>query len=302
VPFAGRTQSYGDGVGRSGVETMQSKVGSFRELASLIVTVPEGLVAIDGYLGVGKSTLATEIADLLGMRCVHLDDFLLPGRQEFVRFLHWPELARALANRPVLVEGVCLLEVLGRLDVRADMLVYVDSPNPEKRTATKRTPLSQEVISYHKRFRPIDVADVIYSRLGSVRSEQPMSDDEARIDIAFIQAKTRLSITLAIGGMLALLVGLIVLLHGVTGQDQALITLASVRISASGIGGVIMITSAFWAFAAYQARPIYSRTRHSSQKYGAEQRLLDHEDSWSSTERRALEGGSIRRGATPDRP
>jgi len=273
--------------------TVQTR--SSRELASLIAALPDALVAIDGFQGAGKSALATEIAATLGMRCVHLDDFLLSGRAGFVEFLKYPELSNALANRPVLVEGVCLLEVLERLALRPDMLVYVDSAIPEKNTARGRGQVACEIMSYHKRFQPISVADVIYGGRESAQRSQSMGANEAEIDIAFIRAKTKLSITLAIGGMVALLVGLIVLLHGVTGSDQALVTLGNFQISASGIGGVIMITSVLWAFAAYQARPIYSRTRRSSQKFDADQRLLEREDVETATLAKARQEGIIGR-------
>jgi len=83
-----------------------------------------------------------------------------------------------------------------------------------------------------------------------------MGSTRADIDIAFIQAKTKLAVALAIGGMLALAVGLTVLLYGVVGQDHTLVKAANFEVSASGLGGVIMTTSVLWAFFSYKCRPI----------------------------------------------
>ncbi len=110
-----------------------------------------------------------------------------------------------------------------------------------------------------------------------------MMDPDVAIDIAFIRAKMWLSITLAIGGMLTLIVGLLVLLGGVTGQDHTLIRFSGVEVSASGIGGVIMVTSVVWAFVAYKARPIYSRVHHSSRKFDANRNLIEEIDEFERT-------------------
>ncbi|MGF6780302.1 hypothetical protein [Paraburkholderia sp. GAS334] len=111
-----------------------------------------------------------------------------------------------------------------------------------------------------------------------------MEPSRADIDIAFINAKTKLCLALAAGGMLALVIGLVVLLYGVTGQDQTLISAAGVQIHASGLGAVIMTTSVVWAFFAYKSRPSYTRQREASEKYDSDARLMERHEIEHSTQ------------------
>jgi len=111
-----------------------------------------------------------------------------------------------------------------------------------------------------------------------------MERSRADIDIAFINAKIKLCLALAAGGMLALVIGLIVLLYGVTGQDQTLIRAAGIEIHASGLGAVIMTTSVVWAFFAYKSRPGYARQREASEKYDSKARLLERHEIEHSTQ------------------
>ena len=90
------------------------------------------------------------------------------------------------------------------------------------------------------------------------------------VDIAFINAKTRLAITIACGGMLSLLVGLIVLLFGVANTDTAVFSIGNFEVSASGIGAVIMATSVAWAYLAYKVRPTYSASHRIIQKVSSD--------------------------------
>jgi hypothetical protein len=73
-----------------------------------------------------------------------------------------------------------------------------------------------------------------------------MVNPDAAIDIAFIRAKD-VVINHTRGRRRAdVLVGLFVLLNGVTGQDHALLKSSGTEVSASGIGGVIMRFFAVW--------------------------------------------------------
>jgi hypothetical protein len=78
--------------------------------------------------------------------------------------------------------------------------------------------------------------------------------------------------------MLTLVIGLAVLLYGVTGTDQAVVKAPHIEVSASGLGGVIMVTSAIWAFFAYKTRPIYSRVREVEEKYDTDSQLLERNE------------------------
>jgi hypothetical protein len=264
---------------------MSMKVSTLSDLAHLIRAEAPGLIAIDGYQGAGKSTLARKLERQLGIRCVHLDSFLVPNRGTFVQSLRLPELSGALQEHPVLIEGVCLLTVMKHLRVKPDMFVYIKTAEPHPGTALGTGPFADEVRSYHRQCRPIDIADVVYTASDPAKGGSFVNSRRADIDIAFIQAKTRLAIALAIGGMIALVVGLAVLLYGVTGQDHTLVKAANVEVSASGLGAVIMTTSVLWAFFSYKCRPIYSQIHQSSEVYGSDGSILERREYLSATQR-----------------
>ena len=73
-----------------------------------------------------------------------------------------------------------------------------------------------------------------------------MTDNAAHrrpeVDIAFINAKARLAITLACGGMLSLIVGMVVILFGASSPETASFQFGHIEISATGLGAVIMAT------------------------------------------------------------
>ena len=92
------------------------------------------------------------------------------------------------------------------------------------------------------------------------------AERQADVDIAWINARTRLAIALAMGGMLALVVGLIVLLFGSMNTDTADIRIAGAQVSASGIGAVIMATSVLWAWIAWQAKPSYRASHRATER------------------------------------
>ena len=242
-------------------------ISSPGELARRLAFLPNGVFAIDGYHGVGKTTLARELAPLLGMSPIHLDDFLVPGQGGFVACLRDAELSRVLRQSPVVVEGVCMLAVMERLGIAPLAHIYVHGREPGTRSPRGMGSLAAEVIAYHREYRPAEVADYLYAANIVSQEVAPLESTNAQVDVALIQAKTKLALALAGGGMLTLVIGLAVLLYGVTGKDHALIKAASMEISASGLGGVIMITSVLWAFFAYKARPTYTRTHQRSEKY-----------------------------------
>jgi hypothetical protein len=281
------------------------------DLEQLISRLPEGLMAFDGYPGAGKSTIAKEIAANLRMECIHLDDFLTPGLGRFVSAIDISKLSAELHKRPIVVEGICMLAVMKQLSLMPDLLIYVQ---PDQAEAFIGESLAEEVGAYIKEFSPAKFPGVVMYYPPSVTHEESttqflvegsnvppvgavtgepvvinketriLDDGRTHIDIAFIQAKTKISLALVFGGMLTLLIGLVILIYGVAGQDQALIRLPRFEVSARGIGGVIMMTSCVWAFIAYQARPIYSQRREYSEKFNSAGRVLERHHYISTTQ------------------
>jgi len=64
-----------------------------------------GIVGIDGWTGVGKTTLAKSLAEELNGSFYDLDSALTHNQQKYVAALRMPEISNALAEnrRPLIV-------------------------------------------------------------------------------------------------------------------------------------------------------------------------------------------------------
>jgi hypothetical protein len=261
------------------------QVSHLTELGRRIRSRQFGLLAIDGPPGSGKTYAAQYLANELQIPCIHVDDFLIEHEGGYVDYIRYDDLEESLADAPAIIEGVCLLEILQRVDASADLFIYV-SPATLATDTCDASDLSVEVSQYYSHHRPADMADIVLSSsdLFQLGSSDAMNIRSETVDIAFIQAKTRLAIALAAGGMLSLIVGLIVLLYGVTNKDSATLSIAGAEISATGIGGVIMITSVLWAFFSYKTRPKYASTHQVSEKFDSDDNLLERVEQKHTTE------------------
>ena len=106
-------------------QTAQSEFTTLEQLYSALAAENTSLIGIDGWPGAGKSTLADRLSERLGVRVVHLDSLLDMNRGAFTPNIRYSELERELKHRPLIVEGVCLLEVLSRAAAEPDVLIYV---------------------------------------------------------------------------------------------------------------------------------------------------------------------------------
>jgi len=108
------------------------------------------LIAIDGADGVGKSSLASWLAWQLGAPAIHLDLYLVRDSDS----LRWrsDELQAILNTRliehakPVVVEGILILQVLGKIGRKPDFLVYVDGEGGHF--------LSKQLADYRAQYQP----------------------------------------------------------------------------------------------------------------------------------------------------
>lgn len=177
---------------------MPYETTSVFEIATLLRGVNAKKIAIDGADGSGKSTLARELGTTLGLRIVHLDDFVDRGKGAFFEHLNLAAVAEDIASdKPILIEGICMLQVLEAIGVEADAIVYVkrmgdhywldeghlDPDGPlEEHLAVLRTELApiaaklgesgdlglaEEVIRYHANYRPHEGATVAFLRRDS---------------------------------------------------------------------------------------------------------------------------------------
>jgi cytidylate kinase len=86
-----------------------------------------GVVAIDGVDGSGKSTLANTLSQMTGWAVLRLDDYLQRDQSTYVQHIDLKRLRTDLCAVPgiVLVEGVCVLRVLERIDEPLQSHIYV---------------------------------------------------------------------------------------------------------------------------------------------------------------------------------
>ncbi|MDY6946995.1 MAG: hypothetical protein SXG53_14865 [Pseudomonadota bacterium] len=132
------------------------------------------VIALDGFMGSGKSPLSLMLEFQLGVECIHIDDFLPPASTEAKKFIDVLDLDRmvsAVESRktrgPVLIEGILLRDVLARLPPLDPVLhIYVAAawrPGPEQmrwnegdRLAQDNPPnsLDGQIVEYHHRLLP----------------------------------------------------------------------------------------------------------------------------------------------------
>jgi hypothetical protein len=152
-------------------------------------------VGVDGTNGAGKSTLAATLSSKLGISHLNLDNFVVKKQGAFLAHLKYDELKQRVSELDsFVIEGVCLLSVLERIDIPVDCLVYVkrlchglwadkdecdvagnveEYLGKEKETirlieASETTPetlgLAEEIIRYHDKCKPHQKADLFFTR------------------------------------------------------------------------------------------------------------------------------------------
>jgi uridine kinase len=86
------------------------------------------LIGVDGREGVGKTSLSSWLAWQLGMPVIHLDLFLKQNEVPAPVIRRTTDLDRCIkarGRRPLIVEGVLLLDALEEVGPSADFLVFV---------------------------------------------------------------------------------------------------------------------------------------------------------------------------------
>lgn len=215
---------------------------------------PKGVIAIDGELGAGKTTLSNELSNIYEIPVIHVDNYLTKGQNQYIAAAKSDELKEVIQNTsmPVIIEGVCLLSVLSVIEIKPVLHVFLfrGCGNDYKKDSS----LVEEVANYVKESQaPYRADKTIYMNNSQT--------NQLDVDIAYIKSKTLVSVILALGGVVALLVGAYVLTSGVSSKDSAVFEVLGAKITAEGIGAVILGSSVLWAYFSYMAKPKYSRRR-----------------------------------------
>lgn len=134
-----------------------------RALAPVLHNLPPKIVAIDGWPGVGKTTLGRFLAWRFNVALLETDLFMVPRQGKLV--YHTDEITRIIdrrlrdrtdRGRPIIVDGVAVLRLLAELQREPDFVVYVANTLVEDAGNLKR-----EVTAYDKQFRPKERADLV---------------------------------------------------------------------------------------------------------------------------------------------
>jgi uridine kinase len=126
------------------------------------------IIGFDGRNGEGKTSAATWLAWQFGMSAIHLDLFIEEQKSEGGAICKWrtDDLARCLKRRgakPIIVEGVLLLDVLSSIEKAADFLVFVEKvrPQPSRDRSsdddldTREFSLGNQISRYLERRKPL---------------------------------------------------------------------------------------------------------------------------------------------------
>lgn len=152
-------------------------------------------IGIDGTNGAGKSTLARSLSVILGLSHLNLDDYLIQEQGGFLDHLKYNEIKRKMLQLECfVVDGVCMLSVLEKIETRVDCMIYVkrmchgvwaDEREceitgdieeyikkerelvrliEESETTPKSLGLAEEIIRYHEKYKPHQKAELFYMR------------------------------------------------------------------------------------------------------------------------------------------
>jgi len=144
------------------------------------------VVGVDGFMGSGKTTLAFELAELLAGIRVSLDAYADRNAQTedyaakiMQRYLVSDLRKLKAAFQFVVVEGICLLEVLSAVSEPPGSLVYVkrisatglwhdgfhlEDYESNQSIAENQKGLHKSEFEYHSKWRPHEQAQVVYER------------------------------------------------------------------------------------------------------------------------------------------
>jgi adenylate kinase family enzyme len=161
-----------------------------RAIRNLSLNSPS-VISIDGVDGVGKSTLARKITEELSLPHIEIDAFVQAQKGGYINYIDYDRLSERIvqpmiSNQMIVVEGICVQQVLNKISLNPDVSVYVKVINhyglwmdqirlfPPDRSAdemidermAKRFSLGhiEETIRYHYTFKPHENADFIFER------------------------------------------------------------------------------------------------------------------------------------------
>jgi len=128
-------------------------------LTRIMRGLPGVIVTIDGRDGVGKTTLGRYLAWHFNVTLIEADLFLIPS-QDYLTHLDY-QVNRIIERRftlprPVIVEGVSMLQLMKRINRVPDFAIYVTNPqHPGSRV------LEQLLSAYEAAYAPAAKANIV---------------------------------------------------------------------------------------------------------------------------------------------
>ena len=128
-------------------------------LAPTMRGLPGVVVTIDGRDGVGKTTLGRYLAWHFNVTLIETDLFLIPA-QDYLLHLD-DQINRIIERRitrpkPVIVEGVSILQLMKRINRVPDFAIYLTNPQHSGSDA-----MDQRLSAYESAFSPSRTANIV---------------------------------------------------------------------------------------------------------------------------------------------
>jgi Cdc6-like AAA superfamily ATPase len=102
-------------------------IDDITEISAILSEKQYKYISIDGVDGTGKSTIAGLLAKKLNYKHINIDDFLEINKGYYVKNIRYRDLEETIqkAGTAIILEGVCVLDVLSQLEIKPDFMIYI---------------------------------------------------------------------------------------------------------------------------------------------------------------------------------
>jgi uridine kinase len=128
-------------------------------LTPIMRGLPGVIVTIDGRDGVGKTTLGRYLAWHFNVTLIETDLFLIPAQDYLIHLddqINRIIERRVTSPRPVIVEGISMLQLMKRLNRVPDFSIYCTSPQQSRSKLLER-----RLSAYEAAFAPFATANLV---------------------------------------------------------------------------------------------------------------------------------------------